>query len=177
MVEAKGIKEKYKTKNLSNTYIVPLINTSIQINKNLLVGTYIHSFNYPNLIDTPGLFLVFEWSEVYENYLLKHEKDILLHEDLDDNLILVFIKLKEEYIPEYEKILEGKYSNLLSETKKIILNYHCVGANSKLYKVLNKSKDLKNQIESELNVKLSNSQELGEIINLKKEIFKKVKND
>jgi hypothetical protein len=159
---------KYEFKNLSTTYLVPLISKSVNINKPLLKGSFLYYIEESYLSEKEGLFLLFKWDVNYEEYLIN---TVEKHFDIDGEHIMVYCKYKPEDYNDVELIINGKYSEISLTNKKRIVNYHNVSSSSKVYKVLFKDITLKKQIEEELNIKLDDTAELGQIINKHKEVF------
>lgn len=98
-----------------------------------------------------------------------------------DNKVLYIFKFPEEYLSEYYKFYEGKYSEFGEDAKQLILKFWAevnkgntasVQFLIKLKDILYKGTKLKETIEKKLGVKLNDDQELGEIIDIELETFK-----
>jgi hypothetical protein len=126
-------------------------------------------------LDLKGIFLLFKWSDndvhrLYEDKLLKSNYT-KLHYDVDESHYLVYITYPEEIMDEVNKILSGKYSTLHQDSKKVILKYWNIGQGTDLHGTLFKTKERRDKLESDLNVRLPKDAELAAIINLKDEVF------
>jgi hypothetical protein len=163
--------EKFDFKNLSTTYLVPLISKLVNINRPLLKGSFLYYEEALSLSENKGLFLLFKWDNEYEEYLLNN-KFVENHYDINGEHIMIYCKYSSSDLNDVKLIIEGKYSQISIENKKKILNYYNASPTSKVYKVLYKDKSLKQQIENDLNITLADDMELGQIINKQKETFK-----
>lgn len=172
-------------KNKSRTYLVPLLDTIIPINKSLLINTYLYDFNYPeyNLTNITGLFVHLSWSESdvhkqYEQDIL-NSKNLKLHYEVDTNSYMVFLEFNKHQLEDVNNIINGHYSKINNENKKLMLKYWLVGMGSDLYGILYKTKARKAKIEEEYDILLGDDAELSSIFNLNDEVFnntsKKVK--
>lgn len=164
-------------KNKSRTYFVPLVDNFIEVHKSLLINTYMYSLQYPeyNLPDVEGIFMYFKWSDndvhrMYEQKLLDSPY-LKLHFDVDKDTYMVFVKFPEEVINDVNKILDGKYSKITDNSKKLIVKYWCVTSTSDLYGTLFKTKARKEKLEESLEVILDDEAELASVIDLTEEII------
>tara|TARA_R110000744_G_scaffold321025_1_gene427130 strand:- start:476 stop:766 length:291 start_codon:yes stop_codon:yes gene_type:complete len=71
----------------------------------------------------------------------------------------------------YEKCVEGKYSEFNPEYKEQILTFHSSDISSSLGHILFKSKDRRLELEKELNIELNTDAELFSILNIELETF------
>lgn len=166
MVEEKIIR------NLSTTYLVPLIDKVVKINKSFFIGSFI--YNEEDIVNSKEdtLFLLFKWDKDYEEELLKN-KNVIEHYDIDDSTIMICCKYLIDDLEDVNLIINSKYSEITKENKNKIVSYHGVSMHAKVYQVLFKKEELKLKIEKELDIIIDNKQELGERINIEKEIFRK----
>jgi hypothetical protein len=170
--------------NKSKTYLLPLLAEVVDIDTrffNNLVNTYVLDANslYKNCI-----FILHNFSfknpahTAYEHKLTKNEHFI----DFVDinNQVLYIFKFPEEYLIEYNLFKEGKYSEFGKDAKGVILNFfgniyagnlNAVKFLMKLKQILYKDLKLKQEIEKNLNVILSNDAELTDTANLEEETF------
>jgi hypothetical protein len=166
----------------SKTYIVPLLNDYIDINKGLLVNSYLYDINNPDInVDIiRGLFLMFKWSDnevhrVYEERLLESSYTVLNYE-VDMDYYMVYIKFPFEITNDVRYLLEGKYSKISDLAKQKILKYYNKNVNDKIYKILYKNPVLKKELENLLNITLDTDAELGSVFDLHSETFGKTVN-
>ena len=71
----------------------------------------------------------------------------------------------------YQKCVEGKYSEFDPEYKEQILNFHSSDISSSLGHILFKSKHRKLKLEQELNIELNTDAELFSVLDLELETF------
>lgn len=166
-----------KEKNRSATYIVPLLNQYLDINKALLLNSYLYDINNPelNLPNITGVLLLFKWSgeqihRQYEDRLLESEY-VLKKYEINEDCYMVFVKIDLQIAKDVKLILDGKFSRISDLSKGIILKFWQQGSTSKLYNVLYRKAALRKEIEDILNVKLDDDAELGSTLNLHNETF------
>lgn len=166
--------------NKSKTYLLPLLSEFVDIRKQYfynLENTFIsddinmhenciylqHNFSFKN----PKLTL-------YENQLTENDFFVDLIDDTDNNKVIYVFKFPEEYMHEYNKFKEGKYSEFTRDAKEIILNFYgdiysnnerAVGFLLKTKQILFKNKILREKYERELNVKIDSTAELSDPMN------------
>lgn len=146
------------------TYVLPSINETLNIKRELLVNCYLRTKNFYN---PEYFFILFKYNEDYVNYLKNHPQIIELLE-YDEN-ILVKIKLNLIQQEINKLYIEGQYSKFPLFYKDKILKYFNLPKSSEQYKILHKLPVLKHQLEKNLNVKLSENSELGIKTNIKEE--------
>jgi len=156
-----GIKREY-FKYLKNTYMFDDMN----LHKNCLYILHDFSFKNPEFTN-------------YEHQLIKNELFVELI-DLEDDKVLYIFKMPEEYLHEYNCLINGKYSSFGTDAKEMILSFfsHIYEGNLnvvpfllKTKQILFKDKLLKKKLEEDLKVKLSDDDELKSIINIENETF------
>lgn len=170
--------------NKSKTYLLPLLSEEVELDKrfySFLKDTYIfdnlniyknciyilHDFNFRNPEFTS-----------YEHKLINNDLFLDLV-DIDDKVLYIY-KFPKQYMFEYEKFKEGKYSQFGEDSKKLIINFfvniykndpNAIGFLVKLKQVLYKDKILKQKIEKELGVTLDDNAELTDLISINNETF------
>ena len=170
--------------NKSKTYLLPLISELIDIDLRFfkfLKNTYLfdneekykdcifiqHDFNFRNPEFT-----------AYEHRLTKSEYFVDLI-DIKNEVIYIF-KFPEEYMFEYNAFIQGKYSAFGVDAKELILTFwtkvyqnnpNAIPFLVKVKQILFKDSKLKEIIEKELKVKLSNDAELTDRIEIEDETF------
>lgn len=168
--------------NKSKTYLLPLMSELIDLDRKFfkhLVNTYIY--------DKEGkhkdcLYLLHDFSfrnpefTAYENKLTKNDYFVDLY-DVGNQVIYVF-KFPEEYMHEYRKFEQSKYSEFGTDAKELILdfftnvykgNINAVDFLLRLKQVLFKEERLKKEIELRLGVVLSSTAELTDSIDAESE--------
>lgn len=171
--------------NRSKTYLLPLLSEIVNLDLNFmkfLENTYmfdeynefgeclciLHEFSFKNPEFTH-----------YEHRLTNNE---LFIKSIDiGNKVLYIFKFPKEYLPEYYKFYEGKYSEFGEDAKTLILKFwgevHSSNSNAisfliKIKQILYKEEKLRQIIEKELKVKIDKDAELGEKPNVDEETFK-----
>ena len=184
--------------NKSKTYLLPLLSELIDIDSKFfhcLRNTYIkddlnmyedciyilHDFSFKNPEFTK-----------YENQLVKNQYFVDLI-DISNTQVLYIFRFKEEYLHEYNKFQQGKYSEFGLDAKELILefytsiyknNINAVSFLLKVKQILFKDKKLKQKLERELSteqhkVSIDDDAELTDPINEEDEtidISKYIKN-
>lgn len=170
--------------NKSKTYLLPLLSELVEFDKkyhNNIINTYIYDDlgKYENCF-----FILHKFSfrnpeyTIYENKLINNELYIDLI-DIDNDVLYIF-KFPDDYLYEYNKYKEGKYSEFKNDAKELILNFfgevykfnmNAVSFLIKVKQILFKDKKLKKIIEDELNVILSDDAELSSIMDKEEETF------
>jgi hypothetical protein len=179
-----SIKEKLKQTenylNRSRTYLIPLLNQYVDINKALLFNSYLFDINNPeiNIPNVKGVLVLFERSSdpahiAYTQKLVNHNLTEKYYE-VTDELFMVYIKIPLEIAKDIKLLLDGKYSQISDTSKQTILKYWSLGSSSQLYHILKKSPNYKKELESILDTKLDDDAELGSLFDLHKETFKEV---
>ena len=179
--------------NKSKTYLLPLLSELVFFDKKFwksLINTYmfedtgrykdcllvLHDFSFRNP----------EYTH-YENQLVKNEYFVDLY-DINDKVLYIF-KFPDEYMHEYNCLLEGRYSHYGVDAKELILEYftdvyqgnpNAIPFLLKVKQILFKDEKLKEEIEDNLKIKLDKDAELQDIIDIENETFKLseyIKND
>lgn len=170
--------------NKSKTYLLPLLSEVLDFDIKFLpylLNTYmfdqnneyencffiLHEFNFKNPEFTK-----------YE-YKLTNNPLFVKHIDIDDKVIYVF-KFPEEYLNEYNCLLNSQYSKFGDDAKQLILRFwgevysgNSSGVNFllKVKQILYKDQKLKERLQKELNVVIDNEQELGDYVDPNNEII------
>jgi hypothetical protein len=164
--------------NKSFSYILPLF---IEKYKQYIENIYVFLENIENTYikyDKKELFVIIvNKSEKILNDIDNLNKNVILAEffDIKNKLILVF-KIPEEFKLDYDKFIDGKYSEFSEQSKKIIIktafNYFPSDVFNNITKILYKSDNLKKQILYDLGISnLDYDFELTSKIDVKKETF------
>ena len=171
--------------NKSKTYLLPLIAP--------IIGVEHDFFEY---IDNTYMFDLND--EFHECFLITHDFSFKNPEftkyehkltsnylfqkliDLDSDKVLYVFKFPEEYLHEYYCLKNSKYSEFGEDAKEQILNFWSEiygkshdGVNFilSIKKILYKDKNLKEQLEKSLKVKINDDMELGQEVKMNNETF------
>jgi len=168
----------------SKTYLLPLLSEVLDLNLKFLpylINTYLFDENneYENCI-----FILHEFNfknpefTKYEHKLTNNEL-FVKHIDIDDKVIYIF-KFPEEYLNEYNCLLNSQYSKFGDDAKQLILRFwgEVYSGNSagvafllKIKQILYKDLKLKERLQKELGVTLDSNQELGDYVNPHNEVL------
>lgn len=168
--------------NKSRTYLLPLIAPLIGIEPNFysfIENTYIIDSNneYENCFFIVQNFSFKNPEFTSYEYRMTNNNLFLKNIDIGDKVIYIY-KFPEEYMNEYNQFKDSKYSKFYEDAKKQIIKFWTVikGNNisgisfvMKIKQILYKEQILKNEIEKQLNINLSNEAELGSHVYLDKE--------
>jgi hypothetical protein len=110
------------------------------------------------------LFKAFETKIVKHPYF-RHRIDVTTYEVL---YVFDIVPFKADV----DKFLQGKYSTLSEKLKKSIIQFHNYTEGGTMYQILNKDSKLKQQLELQFNVQISNTSELYSIPEIEDETYK-----
>ena len=172
-------------KNLSYTYLLPLLSEQVNLKRKILnsiLCTYLHT----NKDNSDNYFYILCKFKYNEEDFSKLEQTLIsndLYVDSYDinNTILYKFKFPEIYKEEYLNFKQGLYSKYKKDAKLLILEFwtelyghipsFVSGGLLKIKRVLNKDPKLRIQLNKELGVQIDKDSELGDIINIKEETF------
>lgn len=167
----KQIVKRKREINKSLIYMSPCLMEYVNISHKNLVDAYLF---YNDEYEPPKIIIKIKWTKgmaAYEQQLMNCQ---LFLQDLDckDKKHLVYMfKIPEEFLKDYYTFLNGKYSQLSNKLKRNIKKFWGINSNSRLYKVLEKSEELRQQIEEELVCTIPASAELSSKPNFKEETY------
>lgn len=161
--------------NRSKTYLYPLLLEFFNLPDNI-AHNFINCFVLDvKMLHTGCIYLLYNY-DVKNREFIKFEYELsrtdgyIKHYDLKNNNILFVLKFPEEYMYEYNCYIDSEYSKYKTDAKNIILRYYKNKVSSVIYNrlngILNKSPELKIELEKRLGVSLSNESELGEIVDV-----------
>lgn len=137
---------------LVNAY---LNNTDVNINNSYAIHVLVRFYSSPSYINLEeGIRDMDTYIDSYDLFGGKY--------------IMFIIEIPDEFKPDFNKVISGKYSELSREAKRLILKGR--PASSSMPQVLSKSSELKEYWEKKLGTSLGN-QEVWPILNLRDEIF------
>jgi hypothetical protein len=174
-------------RNISTTYLFPLINDILEINYNFyskyVKTTYINSDLYK---DKQYFYILIDYDFKIPEFRQEEERlmnfDIFIDSvDVDEDTVLMIYEFPKSYEKEFEYFKKGKYSKFGNDAKMKILKFfhRLLGTSTEGLKILTKIKHvlyrnsiLKEQLEESLGIKLNTDAELGSIMDNDKETVK-----
>ena len=156
----------------SSIFILPMLNGNrhLFLYDSHLINVFI---GYKDL-DT-HIVLLYRWSEdsLFAKFdlALKKFSTFVKSFDADPQHSIYIFSVPENHLKNFQLFKEGKYSELDDDFKLKILDFHNMGVDSALSKILFKSHERKIELEEKLNAELPEDSELLSIINLKNEIL------
>ncbi len=175
--------------NKSKTYLLPLLSELVNIDKQ-----YLPYLNNTFMMDCNGkynnCFYILHDFDLSNPKFTKYEHNLINNElfmDMYDigNQVLYVFKFPEEYLHEYNCLLNGKYSEFKTDAKELILEFWTTmyGENPNAILFLTKIKDIlfktekyRRKLEQSLSTRanpiiINKDAELGDIINMDSETF------
>lgn len=158
------------------TYLLPLINKYININRDYLVNVYLGDELHNRFNDLKHLYIRFKFIPddegiQYEDYLI-NSPYIEGHYDVDKDTYMVVFKIPKVEQNLVDKYLEGKYSELPNDYKNDIISYYNLKQTDRVFQVLHKDHRLRKVLERQLNVSISPINELSSPPVIDNELFK-----
>lgn len=166
--------EYLTSKNRTYTYILPALGNTSHEFKNL-VQCFVGDHEFPE--EKGKVFLLYKisrepWFNDYFKYITGHEYFERYYKIHDEYLMVVY-DLKGDDLERYKNFVKGKYSKLDEDYKKKILNFHHLDYHSEVAKVLWRKEDKYREWEKRLGMKISRTQEIGNMPDLEYEVFQK----
>jgi hypothetical protein len=170
--------------NKSKTYLLPLLSEILDFDMSFmkyLINTYMFDSmnNEPNCI---GILHDFSFRTPefikYEHKLINN--DLFLKSYDINNQVMYIFKFPEEYLPEYNALYQGKYSEFGIDAKELILkfwatvyppNKQMLELIINIKQILYKDEKLRLRLNKELGANISKDQELGSIMDINDETF------
>jgi len=154
----------------SSIFILPMLsgNKHLFLYDTHLVNAFI---KYNNIED--HLILLYRWSSdpLFAKFdlALKKFPTFVKSFDPDPQHIVFIFSIPEEQLENFELFKQGKYSELEDNFKLKILDFHKMGVDSTLSKILFKAYERKIELEKKLDAELPEDSELLSIMNLETE--------
>lgn len=155
--------KKTKNHNLTTSFLLPLLGWRRQVYQPYLVNAYLKHEGVPHF--TEGhLFVLLDWSDEerfkkLEEVLSKHDSHVSTYEpDNNGEFVMHVFKFKDKVLKDYHKFLNGKYSQISSSSKNLILTSAKVGGTTD--KILRRSIELKEYQEGKIGKKLDSEDEV-----------------
>lgn len=170
--------------NKSRTYLLPLISEIIKIETvfmHHLKNTYLFNVDDTNqgciglLYDFSAKYPKFN---TYANDLINN--DLYIKSYKAGKYTMYVFKFPEEYLPEYNSLYQGKYSEFGADAKELILRFWAMKGHTRsqrlevlleIKQILYKDSKLRLKLEKDLDVKIDINQELGSIMDIDDETF------
>lgn len=147
------------------TYLVPILNTEVEILYNLVQNAYVGVETINKTFDG-NIYCHFKYDSehlAYEKYLFEH-KLYKTHLDLEDNTYIVGFEFPKKYYKNvYCNFVEGSYSKFPDIAKKLILNFHNLSKSSLQCRIMYKDRLLYKEKSEQLNCFIPYSQEIGDL--------------
>jgi len=102
---------------------------------------------------------------------MKKLKSYIKTEDPTKSTVLYLFKVPRRYQKDFDKFLEGKYSEMTENYKYKIMNFHGVDDESSIGQILFKDPYRKEELENLLDMELPKDAELYSIPNMEQEIY------
>jgi hypothetical protein len=156
----------------SSIFILPMLsgNRHLFLYDSHLINAFI---GYEDIED--HIILLYRWSEdsLFAKFDLALRKfpTFVRAFDADPQHSVYIFSIPEDHLENFKLFKKGKYSELEDDFKLKILEFHNMGVDSALSKILFKSHERKAELEEKLNAELPEDSELLSIINLENEIL------
>jgi len=149
--------------NKSSMFLFPFLNYSRPYYrwKTDFMNCFNSTEDNPNEV---ALYLWYKYSasiemEEFEEKIKKHPQYVETI-DVDQYHVLYKFSIPTRYYEDYKLIIQGKYSRISEIAKERILDFHSAKNNSPLYKILNRDPSRREKMEKELDISISESDEL-----------------
>lgn len=136
---------------------------------NAYLGDYSIKHSYPNSI---SVLMKYSGKNNYaekEEAMMGHENFIDSYDLIQGNFVMYIFRIPEEFLPDYNLIMKGKYSKISDAAKKLLLLGR--GTKSPMPYILSRHEKMIEYWETELDVKLDKDQEVWSIIDINDEFF------
>ena len=172
VIEGKTIKYHLKTaeRTKSSIFVLPMLgaNRNLFLYNSLLINAFIA---YDTITD--HIVLLYRWSgdPLFSKFdvTLKKFPGFVKSFDPDPQHVVYIFSVPEKQIKNFSLFKKGKYSRLDDDLKLKILDFHDMGVESALAKILFKSNERRRELEKKLDAEISADSELLSIINIEDE--------
>lgn len=154
---------KNRVYNLTTSFALPLLGWNRSVFQPYLINAYIRHEGVPHF-QQDHLFVLLKWSaderfEKLTEVLCKHPTHISLYEPDDKGEFVMHVfKIRDELLIDYNKFLNGKYSQMSDAAKELIIGSAKVGGVTS--QILKRDKRLREVQEQRIGVVLSDSDEV-----------------
>lgn len=181
--------EKWKIgdRNKSDTYILPMLgfkDSQFYSSHNLPQSQYVNCFigdKSKNIKNKILLLYKFSDHKLYLNFEVVLQNHDLYESSYEtDKLHTMFVfSIPDNYLNDFNKIINGKYSTITNSYKEHIINFHSLSKTSETFGIIYKTQNRREQLELEINsglpkfnwTKIPKDIELESIFNNDIEIF------
>ena len=154
----------------SSIFVLPMLsgNRHLFLYESNLINAFI---NYSEIEDS--IILLYKWSSdpLFAKFdlALRKFRTFIRAFDADPQHTVYMFSVPEHHNLNFKYFKEGKYSKLDDDFKLKILEFHGMGVESSLSKILFKSEERKKELETKLNAEIPANSELLSIIEIKNE--------
>lgn len=154
---------KSKSHNLTTSLALPLLGWNRSVFKPYLIDAYIRHEGVPHFKEN-HIFILLKWSaderfEKLNKVLESHPTHVTMYEpDGKGEFIMHVFEVRDQMKNDYSKFLDGKYSRMSVEAKKLILASAKPGGT--VSKILNRDKSLKEVQEDKIGFRLDEEDEV-----------------
>lgn len=170
------IDERFKTANVSELFLKPLLNIeSNKLQELNYKNTYLFNAMDGERFKCDVIYLLFETEDLPIDIFITEQEQkgtVILEKHSFDNLKLLCFLLPLNFKEDYEKIIEGKYSKVSHEFKKLFPKFANKEVRSLQHMVFNKDKYLRKYWEQELDTVFTPEMEYWKLYDINKETFK-----
>lgn len=162
---------------LSMSFIVPVLRLSQQeMGISYLMNSYLATDIYPNDVIGNYIYLLYKYVDepeylILETRLKNHPMFVKMFDPITDKTLFKF-KIPLPFQNSVKLLIDGKYSKITDEMKRVILRYHEIGKNSDMGSILYRDPEFIKRLEQDLGVTLTNDMELHQKINIENETFR-----
>jgi hypothetical protein len=154
----------------TSTFLLPLLGKT---KMTLKFDSYFVNAFLDNKHELLCLLYRFTGTQIYKNFEETMIKDAACvnHIDYDPYHVLYIFKIPENYKPDIENFLEGKYSAFSKGLRQKIWRFYGKEDGTAVLQIVRRDKELKEKMEELLNIRLSDESELASKPELEKEIY------
>ena len=157
----------------SSTYILPLFDQIIKFKHlNFMIGSFLYNNKDDKSFSVLYKFSGKEFFSEYEHQIMNHHL-FIGHEDYDEYVLWKF-KVPRIIAPIIELFIQGKYSEFPIEAKDSIESFiekRGFNNSKRVRMILDKHKDMREELSTKLKAKIPITNELSEAPNLERENF------
>lgn len=152
-----------RTHNLTTSFALPLLGWNRAVYKPYLIDAYIRHEGVPHFTEN-HLFVLLKWSgeerfEKLTKVLTSHKTHVSMYEpDEKGEFVMHVFEIRDEMLDDYNKFLNGKYSRMSTEAKKLILSSAKAGGT--IAKILNRDTSLRVLQEDKIGTRLDKEDEV-----------------
>lgn len=155
--------KKNRVHNLTTSFALPLLGWKRAVYQPYLIDAYIRHEGVPHFTEN-HIFVLLKWSDddrfkKLEEVLTNHPTHVSTYEpDEGGNYVMHVFKLRDKMLDDYKKFLNGKYSRMSADSKRLILASSKPGGTTA--KILNRATELKEIQEDKMGIVLTKEDEV-----------------